>query len=184
MSQKIEENRDPIDSLEENLAAQWRAQGKRLIHQCADWDFLMICEDSPEIACCSCDFFSEDDKILRDKIAENLMTSIPSAIGEAGGAGGAKITLQDFEPKAARIHLGTEMEEQSSTIPFPLRKQVLSFREVVSVLENGGEPQQGIIIFLGEDENDIRQMNFGDLKRKDILWMLEIIKSEVLFDEN
>ena len=36
MSQKIEENRDPIDSLEENLAAQWRAQGKHLIHQCAD----------------------------------------------------------------------------------------------------------------------------------------------------
>ena len=143
----------------------------------------MICEDSPEIVACGCDFVTENDNILRDEIAANLMRSIPSAIGEAGA--NAKITLQDFESKAARTRLGSEVEEQSSQITvFPLRKQVLSFREVVSVLENGGEPKEGIIIFLGEDENDIRQMNFGNLKRKDILWMLEIIKSEVLFDEN
>ena len=164
MSQKIEENPDPIGDLEKTIAAQWKAQGKRLIHQCPDWDFLTICED---------------DKILRDKIAENLMTSIPSAIGDGPDV---KIDRQTF---TARPRLGREVEEQSSFIPFPLRKQVLSFEEVVSVLRNEGVPKSGIVIFIGnENDDDIRQLNFGNLKRKDVLWMLEIIKSEVLFDEN
>lgn len=163
MSQKIEEKPDPIGDLEK-----WRAQGKRLIHQCAD---LTICEDSPEIAACSCDFYHEADKILRDEIAEKLMSSIPSAIDR-----------QNFEDQAARPRLGVEMEEQSSFIPFPLRKQVLSFEEVVSVLQNQGAPKHGIIIFIGkEDDNDIRQLNFGSLSRKDLLWLLEYIKDEVLF---
>ncbi len=148
MPEKIEEKPDPIGDLEKTIAAQWRAQGKRLIHQCADWDFLTICEDSPEIAACGCDFFHEEDKILRDKIAENLMSSIPSAIGDGLDV---KIDRQNFEDQAARPRLGVEMEEQGSFIPFPLRKQVLSFEEVVSVLRNEGVPKQGIVIFLGEE---------------------------------
>ena len=179
MSQKIEEKPDPIGDLEKTIAAQWRAQGKRLIHQCADWDFLTICEDSPEIAACSCDFYREEDKVLRDKITENLISSIPSAIGDGPDV---KIDRQNFEDQAARPRLGREVEEQSSPITmFPLRKQVLSFEEVVSVLQNQGAPEQGIVIFLGEDENDIRQLNFGNLSRKDLLWLLECIKDEVLF---
>lgn len=179
MPEKIEEKPDPIGDLEKTIAAQWRAQGKRLIHQCADWDFLTICEDSPEIAACGCDFFSEEDKILRDEIAEKLMSSIPSAIGDGIDV---KIDRQNFEDQAARPRLGVEMEEQSSFIPFPLRKQVLSFEEVVSVLQNEGVPKHGIIIFTSnEDENDIRQLNFGNLSRKDLLWLLEYIKDEVLF---
>lgn len=170
MSQKIEEKPDPIEDLEK-----WKAQGKRLIHQCAYWDFLTICEDSPEITACGCDFFSEEDKDLRDKITENFFSS---AIGDGLDV---KIDRQNFEDQAARPRLGMEMEEQSSFIPFPLRKQVLSFEEVVSVLQNGGAPEQGIVIFLGEDENDIRQLNFGNLSRKDLLWLLECIKDEVLF---
>lgn len=178
MSQKIEEKPDPIGDLEKTITAQWRAQGKRLIHQCPDWDFLTICEDSPEIAACCCDFYHEADKVLRDKITENLISSIPSAIGDGPDV---KIDRQTFEDQAARPRLGVEMEEQSSFIPFPLRKQVLSFEEVVSVLQNEGAPKQGIVIFLGEDENDIRQLNFGNLSRKDLLWLLEYIKDEVLF---
>ena len=173
MPEKIEEKPDPIGDLEK-----WRAQGKRLIHQCAHWDFLTICEDSPEIAACSCDFYHEADKVLRDKITENFISSIPSAIGDDPDV---KIDRQNFEDQAARPRLGVEMEEQSSFIPFPLRKQVLSFEEVVSVLRNEGVPKQGIVIFLGEDENDIRQLNFGNLSRKDLLWLLECIKDEVLF---
>lgn len=179
MSQKIEEKPDPIGDLEKTIAAQWRAQGKRLIHQCPHWDFLTICEDSPEIVACSCDFYHEADKILRDRVAENFISSIPSAIGDGPDV---KIDRQNFEDQAARPRLGVEMEEQSSFIPFPLRKQVLSFEEVVSVLQNEGAPKHGIIIFTSnEDDNDIRQLNFGNLSRKDLLWLLKYIKDEVLF---
>lgn len=180
MPEKIEEKPDHIGDLEKTIAAQWRAQGKRLIHQCADWDFLTIREDSPEIAACSCDFYHEADKILRDRVAEKLMSSIPSAIGDGIDV---KIDRQNFEDQAARPRLGREVEEQSSPITlFPLRKQVLSFEEVVSVLQNEGVPEKGIVIFIGkEDDNDIRQLNFGNLSRKDLLWLLEYIKDEVLF---
>lgn len=40
---------------EDPLLIHLRNKGEKYVHECPDWDFLIICERDPEFESCTCD---------------------------------------------------------------------------------------------------------------------------------
>jgi hypothetical protein len=83
---------------EAQMLIRFRSEGKKLAHLCADWDFMAIHADCDEISACCCDFDLEEDKILRDQIAEKKSTS------------------KDFSSIGAPAHSGTEVVDETTIL--------------------------------------------------------------------
>jgi hypothetical protein len=65
-------NHNQVVDHELRLFNQFKAEGKRLLHFCPDWDDMAIHAEMDEISCCCCDFNTEADNELRDQKAEEV----------------------------------------------------------------------------------------------------------------
>lgn len=84
---------------EKEMMNKFRSEGKKLVHLCPDWDFMVIHADIDEILACSCDFYLESDNILRDDICEKR---------------NKKSTSQDFSTLGAPAHSGTDLANRAA----------------------------------------------------------------------
>ncbi len=69
-----------------------------------------------------------------------------------------------------------------TTIPFPIDlNRKLTFEQCVSVSRNS-DPVSGMLVFYDKEDN-VCIYNFGDLPRKDALWLGESVKRHAMGDE-
>lgn len=88
---------------EKNLYNQFKAEGKKLLHFCPDWDDMAIHSEMDEISACCCDFTTEADNILRDERTREIEEKRTEMMKEPQSA------LQDFSTLGAPAHPGTDL---------------------------------------------------------------------------
>lgn len=49
-------------------------EGLRFLHECPEWDNMLVCENDPEFASCPCDFLrnNEEAQAAREALQEDL----------------------------------------------------------------------------------------------------------------
>jgi hypothetical protein len=112
-------NNAQVVDQETHFYNKFRAEGKRLVHFCNDWDGLAIHSEMDEIAACCCDFVTEADNILRDERtreieekrndpmrATNMMID---AVKHTEMMEDSQSTSQDFSTLGAPAHSGTDL---------------------------------------------------------------------------
>lgn len=189
MGPKIEEKPETYADRERTLLQKWQNEGRALIHQCAEWDYMLICETSPEILACCCDFANKSDSDLLKFIQTHpdsalRMSSIPAAIGEEQDVTDktAEIHSPDFSAQAARPRLGNEMEvapTASKPFVFPVIKERMTLSDAMTYLI-ATQAIKGCLIFWPEGHDEPTFVNFGDLSRAEMVYALERTKHEEL----
>lgn len=104
------------------LFNQFKAEGKRLLHFCPDWDDMAIHSEMNEIAACCCDFATEADNILRDQRTQEIeekrndpmraTNMMIEAVKHAEMMEEPESTSQDFSTLSAPAHSGTELSNR------------------------------------------------------------------------
>lgn len=95
------------------LYNQFKAEGKKLLHFCPDWDDMAIHSEMDEIAACYCDFATEADNILRDErvveIEERRMAANADPMRATNMMEEPQSPSQDFSTLGAPAHSGTDL---------------------------------------------------------------------------
>lgn len=102
------------------LFNQFKAEGKRLLHFCPDWDDMTIHSEMDEIAACCCDFELEIDNALRDSKTEEIEKKRRLTYDDPMRATNMMLEASQYDPSCepvkifssdgAPAHSGTELD--------------------------------------------------------------------------
>lgn len=165
---------------------------KRLRHECAEWDFMLIDETSPEIIACTCTFADKSDTDLRDWYGSSpdsphdLRSTEPTVIGDDHEA--TDIHPTDFlNDRGAPALLGREVEESEmprKVVNLPLRADTrLNLEGLIGELRKEA-PEEALVLYYGAETGAPSWLHSGQMSRKDVLWLLQTMIHRLMKEQD
>ena len=174
----------------------WIAEDRKLIHQCAEWDYMLICETCPEIVSCTCDFVYKSDADLRDWLSSSPdsphlpppRSHDPAVIGDDPTDEPTEIYPTDFlNDRGAPTLLGREVEESeepNNVLSLPLRADTrLNLEGLIGELRKEA-PEAALVLYFGAETGDPSWLHSGQMARKDVLWLLQTMIHRLMKEQD